>query len=312
VDLQRVAVFAKVVEEGGFTAAARALGLPKSSVSRAVALLEEEIGARLLRRSTRSVALTEAGAAFYERASRGLAAIAEAREAVVDLEAEIRGPIRITAAVDSGAWILAPIVAAFVEQHPAVRIDVVLTSRLVDVVEEGFDLALRAGEVVDQRLIAKKLPRLDFGIYGSEAYLAAHGTPACVADLAAHRCVLFRATRGRATWSLSGPRGKESVEVEGAISVDDFSFALRAVASGAGLALVPSFLAERAAGDTVRRVLREHVAPGAPLHLVYASGRYLPRRVAALRDFVLAEAQRAPPDAPPSAAPPAAAPKRRR
>ena len=289
-DLHRVAIFVKVVEEGGFTAAAKALGLPKSSVSRAVSLLEAELGARLLRRTTRSVAPTEAGSAFYERASRGLAEIDEAREAVVDLEAEIRGPIRITTSVDAGVSMLSPIVASFIEVHPAVRVEVVLTGRVVDLIEEGFDLALRLGPMRDERLVAKRLPSITAAVYGSPAYLARHGTPATVGELAAHRCVLFR-SRGRASWTLTGPAGEESVEVGGAVSVDDFAFAVQMVAAGGGLGLLPTFVAERA---PIERVLPEHSAPGAPMHLVHAAGRYLPRRVAALRDHLIAALDEAP------------------
>ena len=288
-DLHRVAVFVKVVEEGGFTAAAKVLGLPKSSVSRAVSLLEEELGARLLRRTTRSVAPTEAGAAFYERASRGLAEIDEAREAVVDLEAEIRGPVRITTSVDAGVM-LSPFIASFIELHPAVQVEVVLTGRVVDLIEEGFDLALRLGPMRDERLVAKRLPSITAAVYGSPAYLARHGAPTTVEELASHRCVLFRA-RGRASWTMMGPAGEERVEVSGAVSVDDFAFAVQMVAAGAGLGLLPTFVAERA---PIERVLRDHSAPGAPMHLVHAAGRYLPRRVVALRDHLLAALEREP------------------
>ncbi|AKF08926.1 LysR family transcriptional regulator [Sandaracinus amylolyticus] len=284
-DLHRAAIFVKVVDERGFTAAARALDLPKSSVSRAVALLEQELGARLLRRSTRSVALTEAGAAFYERASRGLAALSEAREAVVDLEATLRGPIRVTTAVDAGVWLLAPVVGAFVAQHPDVLVDVVLTGRVVDLGEEGIDLALRAGPIRDDTLVARRLPRVDFALVASRAYLDANGTPKRVAELAQHRCVLFRGVRGRATWTLTGPRGEESVEVRGVVNADDFSFAHQAVAAGAGIGLLPAF--DGITGADVVRVLPRYGAPGAPFHLVYPSARYVPRRVAVFRDFLL-------------------------
>lgn len=286
-DLHRVAIFVKVVDEGGFTAAARAIGLPKSSVSRAVSLLEAELGARLLRRSTRSISVTEAGAAFYERATRGLSMLEEAREAVVELEADIRGPIRITAPVDAGIWMLAPIVASFIERHPAVQLDVVLTGRVIDLVEEGFDLALRAGPIRDERLVAKKLPTLGFALYASRAYLERHGAPSRVTDLAKHRCVLFRAPRGKMSWTLSGPSGEQTVEVSGPASADDYSFAVQLVAAGAGIGLLPMPVAERAGG--VERVLPRYGAPGGLLHLVHASGRYLPRRVAALRDHIVTE-----------------------
>src|SRR3954452_13128571 len=176
-DLNRVGVFLKVVEEGGFTKAAQALGLPKSSVSRSVALLEQELRARLLRRTSRSVAPTEAGTAFYARASRGMALLSEAREAVVELDAELRGPIRITAAVDLAMWRLASVVAAFVDKHPAVLIDVVLTGRTVDLLEEGFDFALRAGQLRDENLVARKLLPAEFALYAAPAYLQQHGVP---------------------------------------------------------------------------------------------------------------------------------------
>src|SRR5207344_72711 len=206
--------------------AAQALGLPKSSVSRSVALLEHELRARLLRRTSRSVAPTEAGAAFYERASRGMALLSEAREAVVELDAELRGPIRITTSVDMAVWRLAPLVAEFVDRHPAVLIDVMLTGRAVDLLEEGVDFALRAGQLRDENLVARKLPAAELALYAAPAYLEQHGAPRRVADLAKHRCVLFRAGRGRATWSLRTAKGpEETVQVQGSINFEDFSFA---------------------------------------------------------------------------------------
>jgi len=287
-DLNRVGIFLKVVEEGGFTKAARALGLPKSSVSRSVALLEEELRARLLRRTSRTVAPTEAGAAFYERASRGMALLGEAREAVVALDAELRGPIRITTSVDMAVWRLAPVVAEFVSKHPAVLIDLLLTARTVDLLEEGVDFALRAGQVRDENLVARKLPAAEFALYASPAYLKQHGEPRGVADLAQHRCVLFRAGGGRATWTLRTAKGAEqTVDVQGSVTFDDFTFATQTVMSGAGIALLPAFVAQAAGGDRLTRVLPRHYWPGGPVHLVYPPERYMPRRCVVFRDFLL-------------------------
>jgi DNA-binding transcriptional LysR family regulator len=288
-DLNRAAVFVRVVDEGGFSAAARALRLPKSSVSRSVALLEEELGARLLQRSTRKVHLTEAGTAFYDRASRGLAGVEEAAAAVADLQGSLRGSVRITAPVDAGVWLLAPVVARFVALHPAVHVDVVLTGRVVDLVAEGIDFALRAGVLRDASLIARKLGRADLALYATPAYLARKGTPARPADLARHDCILFRPDRGRATWTLTGPAGVEEVEVGGPVGADDFSFVQRIVVAGAGIGLLPSFLCTDAASTGgLTRVLPEHRGPGGPFHLVYPSARYLPARATAFRDFLLA------------------------
>lgn len=285
-DLNRVAIFVRVVEERGFTAAAKKLGLPKSSVSRSVALLEQDVGARLLRRSTRNVALTDAGAAFYERAAPALTAMSEAREAVVDLESSMRGPIRITAAVDAGVWMLAPLLAAFQTKHPEASVEVVLTPRVVDMVEEGFDLALRFGTLRESSLVARRLSPMSFELYASRGYLDAHGTPKRVADLAQHACLLFRAPTRRASWTLTGPKGDETVEVRGGLVSDDFSFVAQAARCGAGIALLPSFIAASTDGALVR-VLPKYSQAGAPVHLVYASARHLPHRVAVLRDFLV-------------------------
>jgi DNA-binding transcriptional LysR family regulator len=294
-DLNRIQVFLKVVEEGGFTAAGRALSLPKSSVSRAVALLESELRARLLRRTSRKVVLTEAGSQFYERAARGIALLSEAREAVADLEVELRGPVRVTTAVDLGAWYVAPVAAAFSQRHPQVWVDVVLTSRVVDLQEEGFDFAVRAGGVRDENLVARQLPISEFGLYASSAYLARAGQPRRVSELAQHRCVLFRSPRGQLTWKLRGPQGEESVEVSAAVNADDFTFALQAVVAGAGIGLLPTFAANAQPPGALRRVLPRHAMPSAPVHLVYPAARYVPQRVAAFRDFFLAQVSASPP-----------------
>jgi DNA-binding transcriptional LysR family regulator len=285
-DLNRVAIFIRVVEARGFTAAARALGLPKSSVSRAVALLEDELGTQLLRRSTRAVTLTEAGSAFYERAARGLEAVAEAREAMVELEREVRGPIRVTAPVDAGAWLLAPLVATFLERHPGVQIDVVLTARVVDLVEERIDLALRAGSVGDPALIARRLAPMRAALYAAPSYLEARGHPQDVAALAEHRSVVFRGERSGTTWTLEGPSGEASVQVEGALVADDYAFVCTAVVAGAGIGLLPEFLAAENR-DRLVHVLPAYSTAGSELHLVYPAGPYLPRRVALLRDFLV-------------------------
>jgi DNA-binding transcriptional LysR family regulator len=295
-DLNRAAIFVRVVIEGGFSAAARALRLPKSSVSRAVALLEDELGARLLQRSTRKVQLTEAGSAFYERASRGIAGVEEAAAAVSDMQTALRGLIRITAPVDAGVWILEPLVVRFVRAHPGVHIESILTSRFVDMVNEGFDLALRVGSRLDASLIARRLTTGEAALYAAKAYIERRGQPARVADLATHDCVMFRPTRGRSTWTLAPPGGEEeTVEVTGPVGGDDFTFLRGAVLSGAGIGMLPSFLCHAAVETgALLRVLPDHLYPTPPLNLVYPSARYLPQRVAAFRDFLLSELARGP------------------
>jgi DNA-binding transcriptional LysR family regulator len=287
-DLNKIAVFVRVVETQSFTAAARALGVPKSSVSRSVAQLEQDLGVRLLHRTTRKLHLTDAGAAYYDKVSRALAGVQEATAAVSDMEGAERGAVRLTAPVDVGVFLLGRLLARFARRHPGVRVELSLTSRVVDLVEEGFDLALRAGRLRDSSLVRRRLATLEAALFCSPGYARRRGVPQTLADLADHDAVVFRANDGKASWRLQGPKGEESVTVSGPLAVDDFLFVRKAVLAGMGVGLLPAFLCHRDAerGRAVR-VLPGWAARGSPLHLVYPPGRYVPRRVALLRDFLV-------------------------
>ncbi len=287
-DLNRVSAFVRVVRDGSFTAAAKALGLPKSSISRSVAQLEQDLGIRLLHRTTRQLHLTDAGAAFYERGSRALADVEEATSAASDTQAELSGVVRVTAPVDIGVWALAPIVARFVRKHPKIRVEVSLTGRVVDLVAEGFDLAVRAGPLRDSSLIARRVGELQSVAYASPKYIARHGQPAELADLADHACVLFRSTSGKATWEMARAEGKTaSVEVTGPVASDDLSFVRKAVLASCGIGVLPTFLCARAE-DTGKlvRVLPQWALNGAVLHIAYPSARFVPQRVVVLREYL--------------------------
>jgi DNA-binding transcriptional LysR family regulator len=290
-DLNHVAAFVRVVQEGSFTAAAKALGLPKSSVSRSIAQLEQDLGVRLLHRTTRKLHLTDAGSAFHTRVARALTDIDEAAATAADLQRELRGPIRITAPVDLGVSAIASIVARFVRKHPNVSIDVRLTSRIVDLVAEGFDLAVRAPAVRDPSLVARHVGDLHLGLYASSRYVAKRGTPTKLAELDAHDCVLFRSDAGNLPWRLTHTSGAEQVvELRGAIAGDDISFVKKVVLAGGGIALLPCFYASREEeqGKLVR-VLPEWRAARSALYVVYPSARYVPQRVIAFRELLIAE-----------------------
>ncbi len=291
IDLNRIRLFVRVVETGGFTAAARAAGLPKSSVSRAMAALERDLGVRLLQRTTRRVQVTEAGRAYYSSVSAALSGVDDATAAVSALQDTPRGPVRLTAPADLGHRLLAPTLTRFARRYPEVYLDVSLTQRVVDLVYEGFDLAIRAGKLSDSRLVARSLGEGRTGIFASPAYLKRRGRPRSVAELAQHECLLFRSTSGRAVWQLIGPAGLETVEVRGAIGGDDHEMIRAAAAEGHGLVLLPIFSAYlgRRGGRELTRVLPSYATAGGPLHLVYPSARFLPKRVALLRDQLLKE-----------------------
>jgi len=290
-DLNHVSAFVRVVQDGSFTAAARALGLPKSSVSRSIAQLEQDLGVRLLHRTTRKLHLTDAGTAFHNRVARALADIDEATAAAADLQRELRGSIRVTVPVDVGVWAVASIVARFVRKHPSVHVEVRLSSRIVDLIAENFDLAVRAGPVRDESLIARRAGSLDFGLFASSRYIARRGAPKTLAELEQHDCAILRTDAGAMPWKLTSTTGAEhTVAVRASISADDISFLKKAVLAGGGIALLPLFLVprEEQSGKLVR-VLPDWRFTGSMLHVVYPSARYVPQRVVAFRDYLVRE-----------------------
>jgi DNA-binding transcriptional LysR family regulator len=294
-DLNQVQAFVRVMESGSFTAAARALGLPKSSVSRRVSALEQSLRVRLLQRSTRKLVLTEAGRLYFERARAALGGLAEASDAVSDMGQEVAGPIRFTTG-DDNTGLIANLLATFLARYPKVQIDCVLTPRRVDLLAERFDLALRAGPLVDSSLIARRLGRTDLGLFASRGYLRAAGRPTRVADLTGHRFVLFGEPGQREHLRLTGPDGEETVKIDGPLVAHGMSLSIDAIAAGIGIGLVPeTYLGwvHKAGRGGPRpelvRVLPDHAVTGSELSLVSPPTAYEPVRVALLRDYLASE-----------------------
>jgi len=292
-DLNHVAVFIRVVELESFTAAAKQLGLPKSSVSRTVTRLEEDLGVRLLQRTTRTLHLTEAGHAYYERARLALSGLEEAASAASNMSAEPRGIVRVTAPSDLSILNMAELVARFVRKYPLVHVELSLTSRLVDLVAEGIDLGLRAGKLRDSTLVARKIGSDSLGVFASPSYLRRRGKPQTLADLATHDCVLFNGKNGKGEWRLSGPAGEESVSVRGPVSVDEMAFAMQAVSAGLGIGLLPvvgvKLSARQRSAPAPARILPEYASGGVDLSVVAPSARFQPASVAAFRQFLIDE-----------------------
>lgn len=278
-------MFVRVVENGSFTNAARSLSVPTSSVSRAVAALEEELGVLLLQRTTRKLVLTTGGTAFFERAREAIALFAGATEAALDDKAP-RGLVRVTAPSEMSAY-LARHLTAFRVQYPDIRIDAVLTSRYVDLLGEGIDIALRAGVIEDTSLIARKVTSSTAGLYASPEYLGRRGTPETLADLAKHDSVVLRGKGDKTTWDLEGPNGPNRVVVHGSMIGDGLGFVMGAVVAGAGIGLVPlSRAKEVEAENLVVRVMPAYSTKGADFSVVVTS-RQIPQRVTLLRDFLV-------------------------
>lgn len=291
-DLNQVSAFVRVMEAGSFTAAARALGLPTSSVSRRVSALETALGVRLVQRGTRKLVLTEAGRLYFERARAALAGLADVSSAVTDMSREIAGPIRFTTGGDN-TGLIASLLAEFLARYPKVQLDVVLTPRRVDLVTEGFDLALRAGALVDSSLVVRRLGRSDHALFASPAYLRKAGRPKRVSELAKHRFVLFREPRQPRLLRLNGPDGEETVTIQGPLIVNEITFVVDAVLAGVGIGLIPEAYfgfamkgGARAPWRDLVRVLPDHRSTGAEVSLVSPPTEYEPTRVGLLRDFL--------------------------
>lgn len=291
IDLNRVHAFVRVVEDGSFTAAARRLGLPKSSVSRSVTALERELGVRLLQRTTRALHLTDAGRTWFQQVRPALASLADSTASVRSLGTEPRGRVRVSCPPDGGELLL-PLVKRFRRKYPAVDLDLSFTARHVDLVAEGFDLAVRAGELKDSSLVVRKIQNTDLGLYAAPSYLRRAGTPRSLEELKRHACLTMSAPSGRTTWTLSGPTGEPtSVEVQSAISADSMPFLVRAAAEGLGIAMLPEVVVA-GAPEALVRVLPALRRVGIGLNVVSPSRGYEPRAVALFKEELIAELTR--------------------
>jgi DNA-binding transcriptional LysR family regulator len=289
-DLNDLRAFVRVVDRGGFALAARELGVPTSTVSRAVSRLEAQTSTRLLHRTSRSVHLTTEGSAIYATVSEAVAALERATLALEPTDRRPSGVLRVTAPTDIGCTVLADIAVAFSERHPLVQLDLALTNREVSLVGERFDVAIRAAtRLEDSSLVVKRLGSVEHAVYASPGYIERHGAPVTPADLGRHRCIVFRAKALAKTWKLRAHEETIEVPLRGQMAADDFGYVRASVLAGGGVALMPRIVCakDEAAGRLVR-VLPTFTAKGAELCILYPSAAHVPTRVAAFRDFVAA------------------------
>ncbi len=282
-------VFTRVVEQGGFSAAARALAMTPSAVSKLVARLEARLGLRLFNRSTRQLQLTAEGRVFYERSVRVLADLADAERGAAANDAP-RGRLSVNANVPFGEAALLPLVPAFLARYPEVTLDIVLTDEVIDLIEHRTDVAVRAGPLRNSTLVARKLGATRKSILASPAYLARHGTPRSPADLARHNCLGFNRTRTLNTWPLLQGGQPVSVSAVGNAQVSDGASLQRLAVAGVGLARLALFHArdDIAAGRLVP--VLEDFNPGdlEEIHAVFLGhGGWLPARVRVFLDFLV-------------------------
>ena len=302
--LEQLRLFVQVVQAGSFTGAAERLGTQKSHASRVVAQLEAALGAKLLERTTRSLSLTEAGREVHERALAILGAVDDTEQAVQDMHGEPRGTLRLTCGVEFGLLAVNGWLAAFLATHPRAGAEVEYTSRVVDLVHEGFDLAVRVGPLPASTLVARRLGTLHYGLYASPAHLAAQPAPADPAALRGRPLVMFSGGGLRQGWTLRHAASGETVRVEGPARLRvNNSLAVRdALLAGLGIGLLPQvFAAEAVAAGQLRPVLPAWEPPAVPVHAVYPSGRYLAPKVRAFIDLAVDRFPAPPPPTPAAA-----------
>ena len=286
--LAAIEAFVRVAECGSFSKAAERLHSSKSVVSRQVGALEAELGARLLHRTTRALTLTEAGRGYFEQAARILADLAAADASVGQLQAAPRGRLRISAPMSFGFLHLAPAVPDFLERYPDVELDMIMNDRFVDLVDEGFDMAVRIGKLEDSSLVARRLAPSRRVVCAAPDYLARHGAPASPDDLKHHECLCYSNVGPSQEWRFVGPDGRPwPVEVRGRLHANNGD-ALRAAAlRGFGLAVLPTFIVggDLQSGALVA-VLESFVPQDSAVHAVYPHSRHLSPKVRAFVDFL--------------------------
>jgi DNA-binding transcriptional LysR family regulator len=291
VDLNHIALFAKVVEAGSFSRAARTLGMPKATVSRQIAQLEASLEARLLHRTTRKVELTTIGRGYYEEAKRGLSSLQTAREKIAATRSDPRGTLRITAPVAFGAHYLIGWIGEFLSKFEQIRIELKLTDRPVDPIEERADLSFRTDRLPNSSLIARKLNTTRLILVASPTYLSKRGVPRRIEDLGRHDCIIFGPSLDTEVWRLKGPKGWQSIPVSGRIAVEGSHAELLSALAGLGIALLPIALtAGHLRNNELRHVLQDYGVDGGTLHAVYPSNRHMSAALRAFLDFAAAKA----------------------
>jgi len=285
--LTEMEAFATVVDQGGFTDAAKKMGISKSAVSKHVSSLEARLGARLLNRTTRRVSPTEIGLAYYDRARRVLNDAGEADALVTSMQSAPSGLLRISVATDFGVNHLSPSLSEFLADFPDITVNMVLNNRYVELISEGFDMAVRIGELEDIR--ARKLTETTKRMIASPKYFAEYGRPQKIDDLNDHKLLHYSNQSSGNVWKLTAPSGeKRQVRTAGWLSVNDGQSLLNAAISGLGIAYLPSFLYSEA----MEKGLVEDAIPDLPMetqgiYAVYPPGRFTQPKVRAFIDFLV-------------------------
>ena len=279
--------FITVVDNGSFSAAADRLGLSRAQVSKSVMQLETHLGTRLLNRTTRRISLTATGRAYYDRSRTILQDVDELEEITREHSIQPRGVLTVAVPTSFGLLHLSPLIPRYIERYPEVQVSLSLADRFIDLVAEGFDLALRIAELEDSSLVARRIAPCRRVLCAAPAYLEKFGTPAVPQDLAIHRCLVYSNELKPDTWTLQGPGGIESVRVNGPVCADNGDVLRIAALAGLGVTLLPTFIVgPDLSSGRLQTVLDDFCPPDIAINAVYPSRRHLSARVRTFVDFV--------------------------
>lgn len=285
-DLNEISVFVEVVRAGSFRAAALKLKMPNSTVSYKVTSLEKRLGVTLLRRTTRKLNMTAAGESYYKKCLAALSEIEAAETSLSALESEPHGLLRLTAPVELGQSLLPQLIAEYIVHYPQVTVELFLTERRVDLLGENFDLAIRAGELKDSSLVAKKIGTSFFALYASPRYVKAHSSIRSPKDLSNHSCLMF-APIGTESWKLIGPRGSAvTVSVKKNIVTNDLAAVKNLATESAGIALLPAHLCQNEVDEQkLIRLLPDWRTQLSPIHFVYPQQKFVSLKLSRFMSF---------------------------
>jgi len=291
IDLNEVLVFIKVVEAGSFSGAANILGFPRSTVSRKVSQLEDSLGMRLLQRSTRKLSLTPAGREYYLKCSNALTEIEHANQTITEAQQSPSGVLRIAAPLASQSGFMCDWINEFLSLHNKVTGQIRLSDDNVDLIEEGVDVAFRAGKLQDSSLVARKLGSTQLVLCASPQYLNNSSPLNTFRDLKQHDCIVFGSPHQNVTWKLNGKRGIEAMQVSGRIVVNSMEFALQASLTGLGVAMLPiAMIANYISSNDLQIVLEDYSSDADGLYAVYPSNRNLSITARCFLDFIASKA----------------------
>lgn len=285
-------VFVSVVDGRSFVTAANRLDMSRAMASKYVSMLEDHLGIRLLNRTTRRLSLTESGALFYERSVQILADVAEAEEIAGHLAAEPQGVLKVTIPLSYGLHRLGPVIAEYASRFPKVKLDLSLSDRKIDLVEEGFDVAIRIGKLAESGLIARKLGAIYSIVVGAPAYLKQRGTPEVPSDLAEHICLGYALGSGGDEWRLQGTGELVTVRSTGSIKADNGDMLRLAALHGAGLIFQPQFIvADDVQAGRLVQVLKSYTSEELGVYALYPSRKHLSTKVRTFVDLLVARLQ---------------------